>query len=306
MPSRIHSSNPRGSEPLSSFVDDPLTHVRVLFVSFLQGLFAAAPLGTYHWTPDERTEILIRDESPLNPSEIGQRPAISLTIGSHQFYSLGLDDMISYDQDTDRKVKGVLVPGSMSINCISRAPLEAHRLAWIVGEHIWLLRDMFMQRGFFDLGRNNGISPPSPAASLVADDGGKGWFASTVTVAYQFNRKSAFTPLTKQIVNEITTRYNVELAKVDSKGYPQASFEVPQAIDVSPPPPFAPDASDAYGATPNPNVAPTYGQKQPHPLNPAKEVTVRPAFPNRPGLRAPAMNGRQLPIVGKSVKESGS
>jgi hypothetical protein len=218
-------------------------------------------------------------------------------MGGIQFYSLGMDDMLSYDFNTGRKVKGVLVPGSMSINCCSRVDVEAHNLAWIVGEHIWLLRELFLKMGFFELGRGVQVTPPSAAGSIVANDGGEEFYCSTCVVPFQFQRKSAFTPLGQEIVQGIEQRVMAQAQRVRTTGTPADSHDFPVAVHRDFPPSFAPGATDATGRSPDPGeervqYAPTL---QPHPLNPAVQVRVRTAIPNRPGIRPPAMHGWRFP-----------
>lgn len=307
MPSSVQTSSPSRGFPGSSFIYTPLQHVRVLFISFLQGLFVGAPKGCFRWDPvEERSDIIIRDENPLNVETVQKRPSINVTMGAVQFYSLGIDDMLYYDFRTSKKTKGVLVPGTMAVNCCSRSDIEAHNLAWIVSEHIWLLRELFLKMGFFELGRGNQISPPSPPGSIVTGDQGSEWYCSSVSVPFQFQRKSAFTPLGQEIVQNIETALRTTNHRVASLGPAQAGHEYPLAVNVCPPPPYAPGASDVYGATPDPAGArDVFLPKQPHPLNPAASVVVRTARPFRAGVvRPPSMNGRALPLVRPCVEQS--
>lgn len=289
MPSRVPTTTHLSGFPGSSFKYTPLQHVRVLFASFLQGLFSEAPIGQFHWDPDEeKTEIIIRDENPIHVETIGARPAISLTIGPCQFYSLGMDDMYSFDFALERKVKTVLIPGTMSINVCSRVDIEAHNLAWVISEHIWLLRDLLIKAGFFEIGRNIQVGPPSPAGSIVSNDSADEWYCSTISVPWQFNRKSAFTPLGRQIANNIELRVNETNRLIDEgRGGPAlAGHELAVKVTERFPPSFAPDASDVYGKTPDPADERTYSLPvAPHPLNPAKLVvveTIRPFRARRP------------------------
>lgn len=288
MPSRVHSTNPTGGLPGSSFKYTPLLHVRVVIASFIQGLFSEAPPGNYRWNSDEeKTEIIIRDENPIQVGVIGMRPAISLTIGACQFYSLGMDDMYTYDASIDRKVKTILVPGTMSINCCSRVDIEAHNLAWIISEHIWLLRELLLKAGFFEIGRGIQIGPPSPAGSIVSSDSGDEWYASTISVPWQFSRKSAFTPLGQTIARSIETSVHTRthLVSVGKGGPALAGNELPVQRSEQFPPSFAPNATDVYGNTPDPAGERTYSLPvAPHPLNPSKLVfveTIRPFRSNR-------------------------
>lgn len=289
MPSSVSTLNPTGGFPGSSFKYTPLRHLRVLGVSFIQGLFQAAPPNNYHWTLDEETtEIVIRAESPLNVDTVAKRPAINLTVGTVQFYSLGMDDMFTYDAALDRKVKVVLVPGTLSYNCCSRVDIECHDLAWVVAEHLWLLRELLLKAGFFEIGRGISIGAPSPAGTIVQGDQGDEWYCSTVTVPFQFSRKSAFTPLGQHIANNIQLNIEARYPRLgEGRGGPAVSdHEFPVKVTEVYPPSFAPGATDTYGRTPDPAGTRTYSlPTAPHPLNPAKLVYVETVRPYRVGAR---------------------
>jgi hypothetical protein len=287
MPSRVHETRTSGgSFPGSSFKYTPLRHVRVLILSFLQGLFAEAPPGQFRWDPDdELTEIVIRNENPLHTDTIGQRPAVSLTMGSIQFYSLGIDDMYSYDVAYDRKVKIVNVPGTLNINVCSRVDIEAHDLAWVIAEHVWLLRELLIKAGFYEIGRGISIGPPSPAGSIVTNDSADEWYCSSIQIPFQFTRKSAFTRLGAQIAQNIELNVAARSPRLieDGRGGPavhENEFSVLQHTQF--PPSFAPGATDVYSRTPDPAGLRTYALPvAPHPLNPAKLVTVTTVRPFR-------------------------
>ena len=80
MPSKIATTNPSGAFQSDSFKYSPLQHVRSLYVAFFfKDLFAASPVGEYHWEPDSQiSEIYITDEEVVKGEVIGMRPAISL------------------------------------------------------------------------------------------------------------------------------------------------------------------------------------------------------------------------------------
>jgi len=287
VPSRIRQTTGRGEFPENSFRVSPLEQVRTLYVGFCQGLFAAAPLGTYHWSPAlEDTEIIITDESPINVEVVGQRPAISFTRGPVQSFSLGQDDMLTYDFATGKKKKSILVPGTMSINCCSRVDLESERLAWIVAEQLWMHREILMRAGFFEIGRQFVVGAPSPAGSIVSNDSADEWYATTVSSPFQFYRTSQFTPLGKKILEGIDLQFATNSMIVNPQGPPAN----PGGAD----PPYSVN-TEAPGTTP---------PFQPHPLNPAQMVTVRSANPYKPGLRAPSIGGRTIPITRQAVEES--
>ena len=301
MPSRVQETVPADGFPASSFKYTPLQHVRVLIISFVQGLFAEAPPGGYRWNPEDAlTEIIIRDESPIHVETIGARPAVNMTMGAISFYSLGIDDMYTFDFSIGRKVKVVLIPGTVSINCSARSDIEAHNIAWVIAEHLWLLRELLLKAGFFEIGRGIQVSPPSPGGSIVSSDQSDEWFVSTISVPFQFNRKSAFTPLGDDIANNI--RLNLQATHnavgVGRGGPAQAGHEFPVRVTECLPESFAPNASDARGLTPD-----GAGQQVPslplvpHPLNPAKLVYVQTVRPNRVGAVRSFRRGLVLPII---------
>lgn len=306
MSSRAPTTNEAGGNPEDTFRDSPLEKVRTLYAQFLQGLFYASPPGAYHWEPNEESEIVIGGENPIHASEIGRRPAITLTRGPVQFYTLGMDDMLSYDPHTGTKKKSVLVPGTMLINCCSRVAAECERLAWICGEQLWLHRELLMRAGFFEIGRQPSFGAPSPAGSIVSADSGDEWYVVTVTCPFQFYRTSQVSPLGESIVNSISMalRTDTQLAGGSCGGADSASAEPPFSVVGCPPGSFAPDASDVNGGTPNAgSTAPVY-PTVPHPLNPAQQVHVRAVRPNCPAVKPPSIGGRTIPISTSTVEES--
>lgn len=291
----------------SSFRHTPLEQVRTTIISFVQGLFNGSPVGCYHWEADEEvSEIIIRDENPINVETVGIRPAINFTMGESRFYNVGMDDLIGYQFATGKKTKGILVPGVISINVCSRADIEAHNLAWVVAEHVWLLRELLLQQGFFEIGRGISISPPTPAGSIVANDSSDEFVCSTLSVPWQFARKSAFTPLGHKIVDNICAFVSANSPKpVESTGWPSDPSGRPYNYQECAPPSYAPLASDARGGTPDPaGVKSNPLPRVPHPLNPAKTVTVRTVRPMRAGLRKSSGTAPALPIADQCVEES--
>jgi len=297
VPSKVTQTAPLERD---SFKDSPLEHVRALFAGFVQGLFYAAPPGAYHWDPNgDVSEIFIADEGPIKTEALGQRPGVSFTRGPVQFYSLGLDDMLGYNAETGTKQKSVLVPGTMTINCISRVVLESERLAWIIAEQLWANRELLMKEGFFEIGRQPIIGAPSPAGSLVMADQGDEYFATSVSCPYQFYRTTNITPLNKKIIGSMGLILRQRALTVGPNQGPITAVSIEGYM----PPHFSP-ASDATGNTPMAGGVEPCRPLVPHPLNPAQMVVVRAVRPNRPGLRPASIAGRTIPLTESCVPES--
>jgi hypothetical protein len=270
--------------------EQPLLQVRRIYAGFVQGLFHAAPPGSYHWEPDAKvTEIIITDENPIQVDVVGKRPAVTFTRGPVQFFGLGLDDMISYDQSTGAKKKSILLPGTMTINCCSRNDLESEYLASVIAEQFWMHRELLMRAGFFEIGRNFMIGAPSPAGSIVAGDSADEWYVTSVTSPFHINRTSKFSPLNTRIAQEIAANLST------SPSITRTSTWGPVA---SPPgngnPPWQQQYPSEEEQLP----------KVPHPLDPTKKVSIRSVHPNRPGIRPPAIRGRTIPVAGGDVEGS--
>lgn len=286
-----------------SFQYTPIEALRNLFVGFLQGLFHAAPPGAYHWEEDfQVTEIVIQDEAPVKEEVLQKRPLLTLTRGPVQFFSFGMDDLLQYDSDINRKTKSILVPGTMTVNCCSRVSLEAERLGWIVAEHIWLLRDLLISAGLFDAGRQIVLGAPSPAGSIIADDNGDGWIVVAVNVPFQFVRTSSVMPLGQEIVQSIQQRFALGPLPVQSPVGPPPvdGHELPAAVTPCPAPSLLP--SPISGATGH--IKQPFLPKQRHPLDPTRDVYVRTVRPFRPGVTNPTGHQGAVPIPLPCVKQS--
>lgn len=190
-----------------SFADSPVEYVRTLYVNFLMAVFAHQPPGEYHWAPGDETEIWISNESPIDGSKMGQRPAITLTRGPMSMFSASIDALKSTNFETGGKTREVLVPGNMSINCISRTQLECERIAfWVAGQLLAGRNYLVSRPGMFDAGLNAQVGTPSPAGSLVAGDSGAGWFVCSVTSPFTFVWSQKMTPLNRRIVQDLIMR----------------------------------------------------------------------------------------------------
>lgn len=266
-------------------------------------------MGHYHWEPSETSEIYISGENPIRASTIGQRPAIAVARGTAQFYSLGLDDMETYNFQTGQKRKSVLVPGTMAVHCCSRNDLECDRIAFVVAEQLWAHRELLMKAGFFEIGRQPVFGAPSPAGSIVQNDGGEEWYVTTVTCPWQFNRSVQVTPLGNRILQGIDLAIRAQMKTVEQQRTRECVPESPNGADYPysvqgcPPAAFSP-ASDINGHTPNPGYDAPKLPVAPHPLNPAQTVRIRSSKPNCPAVKPPSMGGRPLPISTTSVEES--
>ncbi len=280
MSSKIRQTRAEADFPQNDWRAHALRQVRTLYSSFVQGLFQAAPVGSYHWDPrPDVTEIYITDERVIHADVVGKRPAVNFSRGPVQSNTLGMDDMLDFKFESGQKTKSVLIAGVMNVNVCSRVDLESEDIAWMIAEQLWMHRELLMKAGFFQIGQQFVIGSPSPAGSLVANDSSDEWYATTASLPFQFHRTSVFTPINQEVLQQINFNLRTNNRYVQSKG-PVTGH----AVDSSAP---------GVGAN-----------RVPHPLNPTQQVVVRPAHPYRAGIRPPSLGGRVLPIQRGTVEQS--
>lgn len=290
MPSKSTRQSP--ASPDSAFRAAPLRFVRQQYLRFLQGLFWYRPKGSLHWNPDDEvSDIYIADEATMHASVIGARPAISITRAPVNMLSLGFDDMVRLNEKTGTKTKSIMMPGTMSINFCSREPQESEDLASWTAEHLWLLRDIMQRAGFFQVGQHIAIGSPSPAGSIINNDGGKEWYATTATSPYQIQRTGTVTPLGQYIARGIEVMLTGHGAPaINPMHYAPATQQ--QMADLSS---FDEnDLSVSGDRVEDPTDKPLPGAEY--------ELTLH-GYTRR-GERAPKIRGQRLPLHQEDVGES--
>jgi len=156
----------------SSWVEDPLNYVIRAYICFFQTVFEEAQRGCFHWAPSlEETELVITEESPVNLEAVEQRPAISVILGPMRFNGSSLDDLVGVDTKTAQETHTDLLPGTITINCLSRVAHECRFIAWQCARHMWILRKLFVKESHIhEANRNISIGAVTPAGALVQGD----------------------------------------------------------------------------------------------------------------------------------------
>ena len=181
----------------ASWLEDPLNYMVKAFAAFLQTLFEQAPKGCFHWTAaPEESEIVITEENPVNVDAIERKPVISLILGAVRFNGMALDDLLTVDATDASERHTDMLPGTMSLNCMSRVPQEARFIAWHCARHIWILRKLFIAESHIhEVGRQINIGSVTPAGALVQGDTEGEWHAAPVSVPFFLQWMDKVTPL---------------------------------------------------------------------------------------------------------------
>jgi hypothetical protein len=186
-----------GSDPLMTWAEQPLLMLRKQILAFLQGLFEASPVRCFNWNEDEEsTDIIITDESPLNLEVVGKRPAISIVRGTVAWGQTSIDERLSEDMNTGARTHTDLLRGTLSVNCCSKVDLESEYLAWIVANHMWLLRRLIIKGSpVHEFGRGIQIGSPSPAGAIVQGDTNGEWINTPVSVSFFLQVSGSVEPI---------------------------------------------------------------------------------------------------------------
>lgn len=199
---------------------------------FLQGLFAQLPTGAYRWSApsdDGASEIYIGMETPTAPDVTGSRPAVTVTRGAGAFQGTAIGDLAYYDMRTGAQVRMDVLPVTLSINVLSRIPVEAEELAWFIQRHIWALRDKLIVEnpGILYIGSRPSISPPSPAGSLISPDSEHNWVVVSVSFPAYLQYSATTIPLNAKILG------GIDVDAVANADYAVTVPEIPEITDPS-------------------------------------------------------------------------
>jgi len=215
----MKTSDPSSSVPSaealdSSWLNDPLNYAIKCFIAFLQTIYEKAPRGAFHWSPDFKiTELVVTEENPINVESVERKPAISVVEGPVKFSGTSLDELVKSSAVTGEEFHTDLLPGTMSLNCLSRVRQEARFLAWTSARTIWNLRKLFLRETYFqEVGRNITIGSVTPAGALVTGDTEGEWHVCTVNCPFFLQWADTVTPLTTDWSGSpIRTLQNIEM-----------------------------------------------------------------------------------------------
>ncbi len=176
--------------------DNPLAYAQKLYVRFLQGLFNFNSEGCLHWEPDdERSEILIRAEAPLNMQTAGKRPAITVVMGPTQDQGIGIDQLQTMNLISEYRRHSDLTSGHLVVYCLSETDIVAQWVAHMVNSGTKANRRLLESAGGFHQIARPGISanPPSPPGALVMGDP-KGLVMVQLNIPFTFQWAWSTTP----------------------------------------------------------------------------------------------------------------
>jgi hypothetical protein len=194
---------PSGPPQPQGFGEDPQYYFTGVFIKFLQALFGSFEKGSYRWDEnDETTEIVISMEQTVSRDVVERRPVIRVIPGGTQSANLSLDQFQSHEPTSSRRNHTDLESTSVVFNCLSKAPVEAGRLAHICRMSVRRLKRTLMRTGIHQVGENismSGIVSPGP---IIPDADGE-IFMVAVQVPFYYQDFWSVEPLDKALLTSM-------------------------------------------------------------------------------------------------------
>jgi hypothetical protein len=210
--------NPTASESLmlGNVADalDPGMRAARHIIDFIRWRFSLLPVGAYHWEEEAQdksapgSEIYIAYEGPIDPAVCGQRPAVTVAVGTMTFSGLGIGDRIHIDWQTGAQTRMDLIPTALNINVLSTKSIEAAKLRWFIVEQIWMFRDEIVRTegALHNIGPRPSLGTPGPPGSLMVASTEEEWVACIAQFPMYVQHCATTLPMNKRILNDV--RFN--------------------------------------------------------------------------------------------------
>jgi hypothetical protein len=185
----------------------------------------------YHWEPDQEiSEIVIRGEAPIDMRTVGKKPAITVVLGPTSYRNLGIDNMLSYNQNTGERVRTDMMMGNLVVYVLAFADIIALRIAHIVAHHTRAQQRLLESPGgFHSIGRPfPQVNSPSPPGALVAGDP-EGLVMVQVNIPFEFQWTWSTTPRQSQSLRSLDLITSHERAS----DYPYASLPRLERVELA-------------------------------------------------------------------------
>jgi hypothetical protein len=210
----VSANSPTSPEAsyLSGHLYPPTYQLVRHIVSFLKWRFSLLPSGGYQWkpetenTPDQAgSEVFISTDTPINPQQVGARPAITVQRSAASFQGAGIGDWAFTQLSTGMVAKMDIIPTNFMVNVLSRLPVEAERLAWFCAEQIWTMREEITRSepSILYTGGRPSLSPPTPAGAFVESTDYE-WTVVVVSFPAYLQHTTTKLPLNKKILSGVT------------------------------------------------------------------------------------------------------
>jgi hypothetical protein len=215
----ISPSTPEGPGP---DLYPPAYRVVRHIVSFLKWRFSELPPGAYQWkretenTPDQSgSEIFIGADTPIQPSIVGQRPAITVMRSAASLQGVGIGDLGFVDLRTGAQTRMDIMPTNIMVAVLTKLPVVAEQLAHFCFEQIWTFREEIVRTEpcILNIGQRPSISAPTGAGQLVASSSEFEWVAVMITFPTWLQVSTTKLPLNKKILSGFTVRATVPPAE---------------------------------------------------------------------------------------------
>ena len=200
---------------ISSWSESPLRHMVRLAILFCQKLFQAAPRGYYHWEEDDQeTEIIFTREVPVDQETIHKRPVVAVVRSTAGWQGLGMDQLLHENAKTGERKHVDMISGHLTFNCLTREGDESEQIAWLIANHMWLLRRILLKLGFHDIGQRFQVGGQGPPGQLVQGSSKSEIINVPAITSFQFSVGSSILEQDTPILSEIEANIEASLPEV--------------------------------------------------------------------------------------------
>lgn len=215
--------------PLSNNI---LSDTKDILLKFLRHYFAQQAAGEFKYTQEEdlftggtseiATELIITDSGTIGTDTVEKRPAIIVSRTPFRYANLGLDNLLSHNYKTGKRVHTDMLTGQFTINCISRIGLEAETLAMSVAKACKFYRRELQKYGFFQIGQAVTVGTETPANAFMGGDSDEDFINVPVVLPMSYQETWSLTPDSTTLssvnvtINSIARKLNGSLLFPDS------------------------------------------------------------------------------------------
>jgi hypothetical protein len=197
---------PQKDDTRTDIRSSPLAHAKRTFTYFLEELFKQDnPTGLLYSRDAKVTGIIIKGAYAKNQETYQKKPMIVVDRGGAQIASRTLGSIEHVDYKTGGYTRTEQVPFSLIARVISENEFTAEKIAWYISFSTFVLRHVLIRQGFYYVGNQMMISPPTPPMGQVPGDQ-----TNLTMVQLQLPcshlMTGRFVPLNRPILRDVSTK----------------------------------------------------------------------------------------------------
>ena len=199
--------SPKQGDSTTRIRNSPFAHGKRILLFFIQELFKEPnPTGLIYSTDDKVTQILIKGTYARNQETYSKKPIVVVERGGVHIQSRTLGSIESVNYRDGGYVRTELAPSSLVVRILSENSYKAEEIAWFVASTTFVLRHVLIRQGFYHVGNQFMIGPPSPPIGQVPGDQSP-LIMIEMTLPCSYLLQMSTTPLNRPILRDVNVIY---------------------------------------------------------------------------------------------------